>query len=725
MKLNRTFGRRLAQATALMTMTAAGLIFGVPSGAAGFGLGLQNLTDVQFGAGDVVVPVDQPIADLAVAKSDSVDPVVVGTQFEYDITVTNDGPDDAAGVYLRDSLPDGLTLVSADGASCSRDGDVYCQLRDIPAKESVTVVLYVHALQPGSFKDTATVSSQTYDPNTDNNSASESTDVVSPKEDPPLQGQLTVIDHVVNDNGGNAAAGDFTIVVDGAQASPSMFQGDEQGTTVSVEPGDYKVGLEDGPAGYAGSYSDGCSGSIAAGESKTCTITENDSPAHLTVVEDVVNNNGGTATASDFALAVKGGSPDPALFNGDAEGTDVTLDAGSYAVSQETALGYHTTLSPDCEGTIAPGQAKTCTVSNVDLAPIKLALTADSARVPSGGTAGYTATLTNPNEEPVTVSYVSVVLPSGFSYQQGSTTGAITSDPSIDPGEGLSLGWEGPGEVPGNQNRALHFAVTAPQALGDYNANASGNVDAPFTIDRAGSSAVVTVVQASTPPAGNPPPSDPPNTTPSDPPNQNQTTTTSGGVQPVPPPEFQKNVDVVPVSGDVFVRLPGTNDFVPLKDGEQVGFGAELDATNGRVGLSTVDANGTVYHADFYEGRFLIGKQLANGVTVLQLSGSDFKSCKAAKRTLAAYDKKKPKKKPKKVKRSKKVVRHLWGSGTGKFRTKGRFIAATVHGTTWLTEDRCDGSRAFVQEGVVDVRDLVKHKTIQLGAGQSYVARPH
>ena len=91
---------------------------------------------------------------------------------------------------------------------------------------------------------------------------------------------------------------------------------------------------------------------------------------------------------------------------------------------------------------------------------------------------------------------------------------------------------------------------------------------------------------------------------------------------------------------------------------------------------------------------------------------------------MAKKAKSKPKK-AKKVKRSKKVVRHLWGSGKGKFRTKGRFIAATVHGTTWLTEDRCDGSRAFVQEGVVDVRDLVKHKTIQLGAGQSYVARPH
>ncbi|MFY9579602.1 MAG: hypothetical protein WAQ33_09785 [Gaiellaceae bacterium] len=688
-----------------MTLTAAGLTFGVSSGAS-FGLHLQSVKGDQG-------------ADLTVAKSDSVDPVTVGTKFEYDITVTNNGPDDAVGVYLRDSLPDGLTLDSSDGASCSRDGDLYCRVGDILAKASVTVRLYVHADTPGTFTDTATVSSQN-DPNLDNNSASESTDVVSPKQDPPPHGQLTVIDHVVNDNGGTAAAGDFDIVVDGTNASPSMFSGDEKGTAVSVEPGDYKVSLEDGPSGYAASYSDNCSGSIAAGESKTCTITENDSPAHLTVVENVGNNNGGTASASDFALAVKGGSPDPAQFAGNSEGTGVTLDAGSYAVSQETALGYYTTLSSDCEGTIGPGESKTCTVSNVDLAPVKLALTTDSANVPSGGTAGYTATLTNPNGVPVTVSYVSVWLPNGFSYQQGSTTGAVTSDPSIDQGKGLSLAWEGPGQVPGNQNKALHFAVTAPQALGNYNANAAGNVDAPFTIDKSGSSAGVTVVQAPQPPAGNPPSSDPPTTTPSDPPKQNPT----GGVQQVPPPVFQKNVDVEPVAGDVLVRLPGTTVFVPLKDGEQVGIGTELDATNGRVGLSTVDANGTIYHADFYEGRFVIGKQLGNGVTVLQLSGSDFKSCNTAKRTLSAFDKKKPKK-AKKVKRSKKVVRHLWGSGKGKFRTKGRFIAATVHGTTWLTEDRCDGSRAFVQEGVVDVRDLVKHKTIQLGAGQSYVARPH
>jgi hypothetical protein len=189
---------------------------------------------------------------------------------------------------------------------------------------------------------------------------------------------------------------------------------------------------------------------------------------------------------------------------------------------------------------------------------------------------------------------------------------------------------------------------------------------------------------------------------------------------------FQSKADVEPVSGDVLVRLPGSADFVPLTADMQLDFGTEIDATNGRVTLVTVDANGTTYRADFYEGRFVLKRQLANGITVLWLSGSDFKAaCKTAKRTLSYVDKQKPKKTKKKAKRSKKVVRHLWGSGKGKFRTKGRYISAAVHGTTWLTEDRCDGSRAYVQEGVVDARDLVKHKTIRLGAGQSYVARPH
>ena len=50
-------------------------------------------------------------------------------------------------------------------------------------------------------------------------------------------------------------------------------------------------------------------------------------------------------------------------------------------------------------------------------------------------------------------------------------------------------------------------------------------------------------------------------------------------------------------------------------------------------------------------------------------------------------------------------------------------VRATVRGTSWLTEVRCEGTYVEVREGVVDVRDLIRKRTIQVRAGQSYLAR--
>jgi hypothetical protein len=74
-------------------------------------------------------------------------------------------------------------------------------------------------------------------------------------------------------------------------------------------------------------------------------------------------------------------------------------------------------------------------------------------------------------------------------------------------------------------------------------------------------------------------------------------------------------------------------------------------------------------------------------------------------------------------KRSKRVLGRLFGNGKGRFRTKGRYSAATVRGTIWLTEDRCDGTLTRVTKGVVQVRDFRAGRTINVRAGQSYLAR--
>jgi hypothetical protein len=60
----------------------------------------------------------------------------------------------------------------------------------------------------------------------------------------------------------------------------------------------------------------------------------------------------------------------------------------------------------------------------------------------------------------------------------------------------------------------------------------------------------------------------------------------------------------------------------------------------------------------------------------------------------------------------------------GHYRTSGRYSAATVRGTKWDTADRCDGTLTSVHKGIVTVTDNVRHKTITLHAGQSYLAKP-
>jgi hypothetical protein len=69
------------------------------------------------------------------------------------------------------------------------------------------------------------------------------------------------------------------------------------------------------------------------------------------------------------------------------------------------------------------------------------------------------------------------------------------------------------------------------------------------------------------------------------------------------------------------------------------------------------------------------------------------------------------------------VLGSLWGSGKGRFRTKGKYSAATVRGTTWLTQERCDGTLTRVRSGTVSVRDLKRRKTVTVRAGRSYLAR--
>ena len=77
----------------------------------------------------------------------------------------------------------------------------------------------------------------------------------------------------------------------------------------------------------------------------------------------------------------------------------------------------------------------------------------------------------------------------------------------------------------------------------------------------------------------------------------------------------------------------------------------------------------------------------------------------------------------KKKRGAKSVLGGLWGNGKGKFRTDGKYSSATVRGTIWLTQDRCDGTLTKVKRGTVSVRDFKRRKTVSVKAGHSYLAR--
>src|SRR5439155_23620460 len=103
----------------------------------------------------------------------------------------------------------------------------------------------------------------------------------------------------------------------GSSPSPASFPGAESsGTTVALNAGSYSVSASS-VTGYAqtGASTD-CSGTIGAGETRTCTIVNDDVQPKLIVIQHIINDNGGTARAAGFTMSVTGSSPSPASLPG-------------------------------------------------------------------------------------------------------------------------------------------------------------------------------------------------------------------------------------------------------------------------------------------------------------------------------------------------------------------------------------------------------------------------
>ena len=124
--------------------------------------------------------VDCP-ADLSITKSDSPDPVVAGSNLTYTLSVANNGPGDATGVIATDTLPAGVTFVSATPSqgSCTESvpGVVTCDLGDLAngASAMITIVVTINPSSCGTITNTATVSGNEADPNSPNTASADTT----------------------------------------------------------------------------------------------------------------------------------------------------------------------------------------------------------------------------------------------------------------------------------------------------------------------------------------------------------------------------------------------------------------------------------------------------------------------------------------------------------------------------------------------------------------------
>ncbi|MEY2532202.1 MAG: hypothetical protein QOF29_112 [bacterium] len=186
---------------------------------------------------------------------------------------------------------------------------------------------------------------------------------------------------------------------------------------------------------------------------------------------------------------------------------------------------------------------------------------------------------------------------------------------------------------------------------------------------------------------------------------------------PDPAPPVGESANAAPSSGTIRVRLPGSSEYVELTEGAGIPIGSTVDASKGEVVITSAsDKRGGTQTAAFTGSEFkLAQKKAAKPITDIVLTGGNLNEC--TPRILSKIGDVEA------AGRRKWSRRRLWGNGHGRFRTRGRNGTATVRGTWWLTEDRCDGTLVRVKRGLVEVRDLQLRKTVMVPAGEDYFAK--
>ncbi len=184
-----------------------------------------------------------------------------------------------------------------------------------------------------------------------------------------------------------------------------------------------------------------------------------------------------------------------------------------------------------------------------------------------------------------------------------------------------------------------------------------------------------------------------------------------------PRPVLTASADATPVSGTVEVELPHSHHFVTLTSVKSIPVGSIINATRGSVQLTVAIPGGGEQSGVFFGGEFIV-RQSRTGQMTAVLTGGSFAGCAKPSRHAApdAIVSSASRHRPKKI-------RQLWADAHGNFSTQGKYGAAAVRGTEWLTADECDGTYFFVKRHKILVTAFALHNRRTLVAqGHHYLA---
>jgi uncharacterized protein (TIGR03437 family) len=250
---------------------------------------------------------DTSSADLSLTKTDSPDPVTIGSNITYTITVLNNGAAVAQSVLVTDNLPAEVTFVSCNSTGpgvCGGSGNNRTvTVASFTSGASITITLVATANGPhgATATNTATVSSATPDSNSSNNSATATTLMQEPTPN------LSISDVTMNE--GNSGPATFGFIV-------TLFPASSQTVTVN----------------YATANGTAMAGSdYTAIPSTQLTFL----PTETTKTVNVTASGDTTVEPDEtFTVNLSGNSPNSAISDAQGVGTITNDDGALVVISQ-------------------------------------------------------------------------------------------------------------------------------------------------------------------------------------------------------------------------------------------------------------------------------------------------------------------------------------------------------------------------------------------------------